>query len=509
MIQSLSTRRSTLGRETTIRITRRTAEALNAHMRRNDGTEQMAFGLASPTQTEDGSLFLVNEILLPDVGDLAQQSAGAVCPTQHFQSTVYLLAQRQKKSIVEFHTHPGSCQPRFSAIDERYGIQNAEYIRARLPDPATLVMVVGNNRFDAFDAVVFDRHVGEFFQVHRLEILGRLTQVFSFGQGSPTTATYPAEFFDRQRRIPGWNQKGLELQRVGILGAGGNGAPLLQLLTSIGAAREGFIAIADPDTVEPSNLARIPYATAEHVGIPKVSIAAQYVGRKAPTTAVFPFPCRFHEPSVLRRMKMATVLFYCGDNDGGRKEVNDVAVRFGIPMIDLGCDIQVSEEKVVAGGQIRLVLPGETACLVCCRGFDPAQAALDQMDAAARARQASHGYVIGSDAEATPSVANLNGITAQFAVAQFLALVNGAHFAQWDYLHFDAFTGRTVPAATTWDPECPQCGRSGSLMAGDPAEDAPPSRPTIRRWFAGRAKDSTTAAPPATESKRRKSTKQS
>lgn len=509
MIQQLSTGKSTLGRETTIRITRRTAEALNAHMRRDDRTEQMAFGLASQTQTEDGTVFLVDELLLPDREDLAQQSAGEVCPTRRFQSTVYLLAQRKKKSIVEFHTHPGSWCPRFSFTDERYGAENAEYIRAHLPEPSTLVMVVGNNRFDTFDAAVFDRHLGEFFSASRLEILGRVTGISPFGQSRPTTATSPAEFFDRQRRIPGWNQEGLEVQRIGILGVGGNGAPLLQLLTSIGAGRRGFIAIADPDTIEPSNLARIPYATAEHVGIPKVTVAAQYVGRKSPTTPLFPFPCRFHEPPVLRRMKMATVLFYCGDNDGGRKEANDVSVRFGIPLIDLGCDIQVSAESVVAGGQVRLVLPGETACLVCCRGFDPAQAALDQMGAAARARQASHGYVVGSDAEATPSVANLNGITVQFAVAQFLALVNGAQFAQWDYMHFDAFTARTVPAATSWDPECPQCGRSGWLMAGDPAEHTPPSSPTIRRWPASPVDESPADAPPAVQSSRRKSAKRS
>jgi hypothetical protein len=129
---------------------------------------------------------------------------------------------------------------------------------------------------------------------------------------------------------------------------------------------------------------------------------------------------------------------------------------------------------------------------VCCGGYDPAQAALDQMDEIARAVHASQGYVIGAADEATPSVANLNGLTAQFALSQLLALVNGPDFAQWDYLHFDQFTGRTIPARTTRDPECPQCGNGAYLMAGDPAEQAKVLQPKIRRW--GKRKDKETPA---------------
>jgi hypothetical protein len=122
-------------------------------------------------------------------------------------------------------------------------------------------------------------------------------------------------------------------------------------------------------------------------------------------------------------MKMATVLFHAGDSDGGRKEINEFAVRYGIPLIDLGCDVQVSESQVIAGGQVRVVLPGENACLACCGAFNPAQAAIDQMNDAQRSEQAAHGYVVGADAQATPSIANLNATTAQYAIAQFLAMV--------------------------------------------------------------------------------------
>ena len=84
----------------------------------------------------------------------------------------------------------------------------------------------------------------------------------------------------------------------------------------------------------------------------------------------------------------------------------------------------------------------------------------------------------GPKDSATPSVANLNGMTVQFAISQFLALVNGGSFAGWDYLHFDQFTGRTIPAATTWQDDCPLCGQQGSLVAGDKPEKQTASVPT-------------------------------
>jgi hypothetical protein len=65
-------------------------------------------------------------------------------------------------------------------------------------------------------------------------------------------------------------------------------------------------------------------------------------------------------------------------------------------------------------------------------------------------------------------VANLNGLTAQYAMAQFLALTNGEQFGAWDYLYFDQFTGRTIPAKSTRREQCPVCGSDGVLGAGEP-----------------------------------------
>ena len=477
MKTTTNTKVSSFGREVTFRCPRHVATVLNAHMRQDAGNEQIAFGLATRAKTAEGTLIVVNELILPDQADLMEQSSVGICPTREFQAYLYLRAFQSQKTIVEFHSHPGNEVPDFSGTDDHYSQQNAEYIRSKLPEPVTLALIVGNNRFDAFNAMIYDRQLRNFRPADRLEILGKPSELLVFGESRDQRAGENDRVYDRQRLIPGWNQLGLERQRIAIIGAGGNGAPLFQTLVSLGAGRQGWVSIVDPDLVEENNLPRLPYACAEQIGTPKVSVAAQYAGRKSPSTPVYPYPCSFAEQSVQARVKAATVLFGCGDNDGLRKEANELAVRFGISYIDLGCDVQTEGGTVVAGGQVRTVLPGENACLVCCQGFDPSQAALDQMEDVGRARRAAQGYVQNSTTLATPSVANLNALTAQFAVAQFLALVNGAQFARWDYLHFEQFTGRTIPACSKNRPDCPVCGNEGCLGAGDPVV-----RPETKRY---------------------------
>lgn len=489
-----ATRASSFGREVTLRLGRKEADALCTHMRQDSRIEQMAFGLASLARTPRGTILIVNELILPGSADLSKQSASGVCPSKEFQSFVYFRALQRGWIIVEFHTHPGGSRPHFSGTDDSYGNLNAEYIRRKLPEPITLALVVGNNTFDSFDGVIYDRSVQLFKGIDRLEILGRPSEIRRL-QGSCDESPDEAESrFDRQVRIPGWNQRGLEQQRIAVVGLGGNGAQVFHTLIGIGAGLRGGIVLIDSDSVETSNLPRIPYASSEHVGTPKVTVAAQYAGHKSPSTPVYAFPCDANEKAAVDRIKASTVIFGCGDNDGLRKEQNELAVRYRIPYFDLGCDIQTGKDGVVAGGQIRVVLPGANACLVCCGGFDASQAAIDQMDDAGHAQRAARGYVVGSREQATPSVANLNGLTAQFAIAAFLALINGKRFSDWDYLHIDQLSGRTITAKTQRNPDCPLCGRDGCLGAGDPAETASRTIPLLKKLETGSVTESTECA---------------
>ncbi len=59
--------------------------------------------------------------------------------------------------------------------------------------------------------------------------------------------------FDRQEKVPGYNQHALEASRIILIGAGGLGGQYGEGLTRKGI---GELVILDPDVVEPSNLSR-------------------------------------------------------------------------------------------------------------------------------------------------------------------------------------------------------------------------------------------------------------
>lgn len=453
-----------------IRLSGATFKHLQQHLSQNPRIEQFAFGLFDRRETSDGPMLIVRDLYLPDKDDLSSQSAGGVTPSREFQAQVYAAAANREMGIIDFHTHPHQGTPRFSGIDTAEAAQNADYICRKLPEAVGHAMVVFGNDLTGHDAVVLDRASKAYRPAGSLEILGRGIQI------RPTRTdgdkSLHAERYDRQQRIPGWDQRTLSHLKVFIVGAGGNGAQIFQTLVSLGVGEHGWIAVADDDQVEATNLPRIPYAFAEHVGVPKVTVAAQYAGRKNPSLPLYPYALPFQNPAVIARAQAAHLLILAPDNDGARKIGNELAVDCQIPMIDMACDILIDKDKVESGGQVRLVLPSENACLVCCGAYDPSEAALDLMDEESRARHAGQGYVRGAEGEPTASVANLNAFTAQLGMSAFLAVVHGRQFGDWDYCHFNQFTAQTVPASTQPNDRCPLCSAHTSSPS-DGQEEKP------------------------------------
>jgi molybdopterin/thiamine biosynthesis adenylyltransferase len=476
-----NTKYSTLGREVRIRMARPLFDRLASHLCQEPSQEQFAFGLCSHAKAADGTILIARYLFLPGRNELAEQSGGGVAPTRDFQVMVYSLAEQLSLTILDIHTHPHQSVPRFSKFDENQSAENAQYICSRFLQPITHAKIVFDPHVLTHDAVVFDRSLRAFRSVSHLEILGRDTEIRIRGEAQRADASRDPRYC-RQTMVPGWDQTTIRRQKIAIVGVGGNGAQILQTLIGIGAGTEGWIAVIDPDTIEASNLPRIPYAYPEHIGSPKVTVAARYTGRKNPDAILYPYPCSVTADAATERIAGATLIIGAGDGEGVRKVCNELAVRYQIPYIDLGCDISVDEGKVAAGGQVRVVVPGSNACLVCCGGYDPGEAAVQLMDDYRKVDHAAHGYVRGHQADATPSVANLNATTAQLGMAAFLALIHGEKFGDWDYAHYDQLSAKTLVAHTTRRQACPLCGIHGLLAQGDvPRAERPVARPTMIR----------------------------
>jgi molybdopterin/thiamine biosynthesis adenylyltransferase len=452
-------------KEYIIRYTRSDFETLKRHFQSAVGDESQAFALFSHAICRRCNLFVCNTHVLPDKNELRNQSAVSIEPSRQLQALAYGLAYETGKSAGDEHNHPFTDKPRFSSVDDYHGHKNALYLSEHLPEPATMIMVVFGHELNHFQARVWNRKKSRWEPVNRLEILGSPIQILDREEEAKVSEEDP---YARHRIIPGWQQGQLEELKVFLCGLGGNGSEMWQGLLALGVGRNGgWLKACDPDVVEASNLPRIPYACPTDVGKPKATVAQSYARRKAPEVKASCYQESIDSSKMRRVAKEANVIVGAVDGDGPRKVLNGLAVRYLTPLVDVASEITPNRGSYEAAGQVRVVIPGKTGCLICSGMIDPSEAALDLASEQTKQERAKVGYVRGTDQTPVPSVLHLNGAVSNFAISHFLRLIFGEALDGKEFLHYDRQNCQIVVASMPRDPDCPVCGLKGYLGAGD------------------------------------------
>ena len=146
--------------------------------------------------------------------------------------------------------------------------------------------------------------------------------------------------------------------------------------------------------------------------------------------------------------------------------LNEMAVKYLIPLIDLGAGILTEKGYIEAGGQVRIVLP-DSYCLACIDGINYAKAGEELLNKQDRQMRRAAGYVQGHNIP-SPSVISLNGTIASLAVTEFLNLITGIREVN-TYITYDMQSNNIVTQTlqAEKDGECPVCGRNGIKAMGD------------------------------------------
>ena len=453
-----------------IRILRGDFEVKKRHFAAAGDNESQTFTLYTRTTCPDCAIYIGRVNFVPDPKELRNQSSVSIEPAREFQAMVYGAAHYTGMDVGDEHTHQFTERPRFSGIDQHHGKKNAVYLSEHLPEPATMLMTVFGRGMKHFQAWAWNRETSCFEPVERLEIIGSPMEILSEQDPATQVGEDP---YARHRIIPGWEQGRLERLKVLVVGLGGNGAPLWQDLVSLGTGQDGgWLKGCDPDTIETSNLPRIPYAFPEDVGKPKAGVAQRYARRKAPGMNAVCYQDSIARESMQQIAKEANVIVGAVDRDGARKIMNSIAIRHLVAYLDLSTEIIPANDSFEAVGQVRAVIPGKTGCLICSGAIDATEAALDLSSEESQRERARFGYVRGSDETPTPSVLHLNNVSASLAISQFLRVVFGEAMEGKEFLHYDRQNCEMMVAACPPSPDCPVCGIKGYLGAGD--EDAEP-----------------------------------
>lgn len=132
------------------------------------------------------------------------------------------------------------------------------------------------------------------------------------------------------REVGGPGQQKLKAARVLIVGAGGLGSPAALYLAAAGV---GTLILADPDTVDRSNLQRqVIYAEAD-LGRPKVDAAADRLRGLNPHVVTKTFNGAFDTETADKLTADADIVLDGTDDFGVRFCVNAACVRHGKPLV--------------------------------------------------------------------------------------------------------------------------------------------------------------------------------
>lgn len=218
-----------------------------------------------------------------------------------------------------------------------------------------------------------------------------------------------------QRRIANTN--------VGIVGLGGMGSCLAQMLGYLGTKE---FMLVDNDRVEESNLNRLVGATAEDVTnkTTKVEVAKRVIRSINPKASIQLLGNLRSEEAIDSLSVFPNVIFGCVDNDSARMILTELAAAYSKILIDCATEIEADGNKVTNfGGRVVVARPGDF-CLLCANQIDVEIARKELESDKEKEFRQKHGYGLGLMVPA-PAVISLNTTIAGLAVTEFIMLLTG------------------------------------------------------------------------------------
>jgi molybdopterin-synthase adenylyltransferase len=287
--------------------------------------------------------------------------------------------------------------------------------------------------------------------------------------GAPVTDLYPSRRLapghrprlQRQTLAMGPDSDAkLATAKVAVIGLSGGGSHIVQQLAHAGV---GTLILLDDDVVEESNRGRIVGSRHDDDGRLKTVVMQRLVEGIDPAIDVRAVPHRSSDPEGLAALRDADVIVACVDRFDVRADINSIARRYLIPLIDIGMTIESRGEVLVsATGQVILTVPG-APCMRCTPLVSDAVLERERL-------YAPPGYDRNPNAPGQAQVVSMNGLLASLAVTQVLAVVTGylpaGRIAAGGWWQYDALEGQLDFSPLTFRRKaCPGCAEEGQ---GDP-----------------------------------------
>ncbi len=455
---------------------------LHRHLFPGDGDEHGAVILAGTCESDRGLRLVARELHLAKDGvDYVPGKRGYRMLKAEFIQSRILRARDRRLAYLAIHNHGGTDSVGFSGPDM------ASHKRGY---PALLDIARGM----PVGALVFARSAvaGDLWfpgceraPLSQAAIIGHRRQLLF---PRPETKAAVVGMYDRQSRLFGdAGQKLMRRTRVGIVGLGGAGSVLAELLGRLGV---GEFVLADPERAEDTNLPRLIAAQRRDAVVPswlprviahrlksrKVRMAARNIRRANCDAHIEAVPRNFLEDDVAARFTDCDFLFLAADTMGARLLFNAIVHQYGIPGIQVGAKIPVAEDGTV--GNVfcvsRMVTP-EHGCLWCNGLISPGRL---QDEAVTEGARRGYAYVDDPDV-AAPSVVTMNAVACAHAADDFLFHLTGLKHADAEDGWFRWNSRRAVAGydMPTRGEDCAECSGKDHSRLGMGDNATLPTRP--------------------------------
>ena len=446
-------------------------QRLMRHLFPGDNDEHGAIILAGVCWSDRGLRLVARELhLATDGSDYVSGKYGYRMLRAEFIRDKILKARDLKLAYLAIHNHGGTTSVEFSSDD----LDSHERGYPALLDIAR-GMPVG--------ALVFARGAvaGDLW----LPDQRRLKLESAALIGNQRTLLYPQPrkrpikdiTYDRQSRLFGdVGQAMLAASRVGIIGLGGAGSVLAELLGRLGV---GEFILVDPDKAEITNLPRligarhvdavmpswIPARLRNYLRQYKVDMAARNIKQANAKAKITALPADFLDQEVAKRFIDCDYLFLAADSMGARLAFNAIVHQYGIAGTQVGAKVPVDKAGDI--GDVfcvsRALWPGH-GCLWCNGLINPAR-----LQDEAVPNSIKKGYAYLNDGEVTvPSVVTLNAVACAHAADDFLFHMMGLKdaAAETGWLRWRSRRNQMNYDAPRNDANCGECSAENHSRLG-------------------------------------------
>lgn len=385
------------------------AEALRRLVFDRPGVEGAAFVLCGQARTDNRDK-LLSHTVVPIAGeDFLRRERDGLSITSQALMRITKLARSLGLSVIFAHSHPDGIS-HFSSQDDREEARLLPFLSARIPGRLHGTLVLAG-------ADISGRVYNPKCREASTLIVGSRIRLQMGG-----TARQIPPVFDRQVRAFGPDaQRILSDLHIGIVGLGGTGSAVAELLYRLGVGR---LTLFDGDRLDATNINRVFGSTLRDVGTPKVLIAKRHLDQIGLETSVLAAPKHITHESAARELRDCDIVFGCTDLQLPRAILVQLALKYLVPVLDLGVLID-SNGGIIRGvhGRVTTLMPGE-ACLLCRGRINVDDMRVEALPTHERQQQSAEGYApeLG---EPAPAVMPFTSATASLAVVELLHRLTG------------------------------------------------------------------------------------